>query len=144
MKNQIKYLQNLFYDLLNDYGQVYIVVKYSDNSTIGKRGFTEEEKKKGIFLVFNQKNYKNLQWTEDGSIITTLGFGGNNKPEKCFLYFDDIVSVFSPDARVRFNRWDMWDMEDQPEESKTSFVPEEKKSLNAKVVSLDRFKKTKK
>jgi hypothetical protein len=38
----------------------------------------------------------------------------------------------------------MWDMEDQPEESKTSVVPEEKKSLNAKVVSLDRFKKTKK
>jgi len=144
MKNQIKYLQNLFYDLLNNYGQVYIVVKYSDNSTIGNRGFTEEEKEKGIFLVFSQKNYKNLQWTEDGSIITTLGFGVNNKPEKCFLYFDDIVSVFSPDARVRFDRWDMRDMEDQPEESKTSVVPEEEQSLRGKVVSLGRFKKTKK
>ena len=144
MKNQIKYLQNLFYDLLNDYGQVYIVVKYSDNSTIGNRGFTEEEKENGIFLVFSQKNYKNLQWTEDGSIITTLGFGVNNKPEKCFLYFDDIVSVFSPDAKVRFDRWDMRDMEDQPEESKTSVVPEEEKSLCGKVVSLGRFKKTKK
>ncbi len=144
MKNQIKYLQNLFYDLLNDYGQVFIVVKYSDNSTIGNRGFTEEEKEKGIILVFSRKNHRNLQWTEDGSLITTLGFGVNNKPEKCFLYFDDIVSVFSSDARVRFNRWDIWDMEDQPDESKTSVVPEEEKSLNAKVVSLDRFKKTKK
>ena len=144
MKNQIKYLQNLFYDLLNNYGQVYIVVKYSDNSTIGNRGFTEEEKEKGIFLVFSQKNYKNLQWTEDGSIITALGFGVNNKPEKCFLYFDDIVSVFSPDAKVRFDRWDMRDMEDQPEESKTSVVPEEEQSLRGKVVSLGRFKKTKK
>ena len=77
-------------------------------------------------------------------IITALGFGVNNKPEKCFLYFDDIVSVFSPDAKVRFDRWDMWDMEDQPEESKTSVVPEEEKSLRGKVVSLGRFKKTKK
>ncbi len=144
MKNQLRYFQNLFYDLMNDYGQVYIIVKYSENSTIGKRGFTEEEKKKGLILIFNQKNYKDLQWAEDGSIITALGFGVNNKPEKCFLYFDDIVSVFSPDARVRFDRWDMWDMEDQPEESKTSVAPEEEKSLRGKVVSLGRFKKTKK
>jgi hypothetical protein len=144
MKNQIKYLQNLFYDLLNDYGRAFVVVKHSDRTIVGNRGFTDEEKDKGLILVFNSRNHKNLQWTEDGSIITTLGFGVNNKPEKCFLYFDDIVSVFSSDARVRFNRWDIWDMEDQPEESKTSVVPEEKKSLNAKVVSLDRFKKTKK
>ena len=143
MKNQIKYLQNLFYDLLNDYGQVYIVVKYSDNSTIGNRGFTEEEKKKGIFLVFNQKNYKNLQWTEDGSIITTLGFGVNNKPEKCFLYFDDIVSVFSSDARVRFDRWDMRDMEDYSKESKKTTRSEKEKSLKGEIVSLDNFRKTK-
>lgn len=144
MKNQIKYLQNLFYDLLNDYGQVYVVVKYSENSIIGQRGFTEEEKKKGIILVFNQKNHKTLQWTDEGNIIATLGFGVTNRPEKCFLHFDDIVSVFSPGAKVKIDRWDMWDIEDQPEEFKTSVVPEKEKSLNAKVVSLDRFKKTKK
>jgi len=129
---------------MNDYGQVYIVVKYSESSTIGKRGFTEEEKKKGLILIFNQKNYKDLQWAEDGSIIATLGFGANNSLEKCFLHCDDIVSVFSPDARIKFDRWDVWDMEDQPEESKTSVVPEEEKSLCGKVVSLGRFKKTKK
>lgn len=144
MKNQIKYLQNLFYDLLSDYGQVYVVVKYSENSIIGQRGFTEEEKKKGIILVFNQKNHKTLQWTDEGNIIATLGFGVTNRPEKCFLHFDDIVSVFSPGAKVKIDRWDMWDIEDQPEEFKTSVVPEKEKSLNAKVVSLDRFKKTKK
>ncbi|MEW6418789.1 MAG: hypothetical protein AB1480_11830 [Nitrospirota bacterium] len=107
MKSQIKYLQNLFYDLLNDYGEVFIIVRYSDNSTIGSRGFTEEERKKGMVLVFNNRNYKNLQWTEDGSIMTTLGFGVKNRPEKCFLHFDDIVSVFSPYAKVRFDRWDV-------------------------------------
>ncbi len=144
MKNQIKYLQNLFYDLMNDYGQVYVVIKYSENSTIGNRGFTEEEKQKGIVLVFNSKNYKTLQWTDDGNIKAILGFGVANKPEKCFLYFDDIVSVFSPGAKVRLDRWDIWDIEDQPEVSRESVVPEEEKSLCGKVVFLDRFKKTKK
>jgi hypothetical protein len=134
MKNQLKYLQYLFYELLNDYGQVYVVIKYSENSSIGNRGFTEEEKQKGLILTFNQRNHKTLQWTEEGSVITALGFGSNNKPEKCFLHFDDIVSVYSPYAKIRFDRWDM---NDQAE------VPEEKKLPDAKVVSLDRFRKTK-
>jgi len=143
MKNQIKYLQNLFYDLLNDYGEVFIVIRYSDNSTIGNRGFTEEEKKKGIVLIFNDRNYKNLQWTEDGSIMTALGFGVNNRTEKCFLHFDDIVSVFSPYAKVRFDRWDIWNIENNSEKSGESKVPEEGKSFNEKIVSLNSFRKTK-
>jgi hypothetical protein len=143
MKSQIKYLQNLFYDLLNDYGEVFILVKHSNNSTIGNRGFTEEEKKKGMVLLFNNRNYKNLQWTEDGSIMTTLGFGVNNRPEKCFLHFDDIVSLFSPCAKVRFNRWDVWNIENDSETSKESEVPEEEKSYKEKIVSLDSFRKIK-
>jgi hypothetical protein len=137
MKKQIKYLQHFFYELLNDYGQVYLVVKFSENSSIGSRGFTEEEKQKGLVLTFTQRNHKTLQWTEEGSVITALGFGSNNKPEKCFLHFDDIVSVFSPYAKIRVDRWDMWDTKDQPE------VPEEKISPEENVVSLDRFRKTK-
>jgi hypothetical protein len=142
MKNQIKYLQNIFYDLMNDYGQVYVAVKYSENSIIGHRGFTEEEKKKGIILVFNRKNHKSLQWADDGSIITTLGFGVSNRSEKCFLYFDDIVSVFSPDAKIRIDRWDMWDIQDQAEEVK-EIISGEKMSGSKKIVSLDTFRKTK-
>jgi hypothetical protein len=143
VKNQIKYLQNVFYDLLNDYGQVYVVVRHSDKTTIGNRGFTEEEKKQGLILIFNQKNHKTLQWTEDGSIITTLGFGAGNRPEKCFLYSDDIVSVFSPDARVKLDRWDIWGggESEQPGEET---VPAEKKSPDEKIISLDSFRKTKK
>jgi len=116
-------------------------VKYSENSTIGNRGFTDEEKKKGIVLVFNSRNYKNLQWTEDGSIITALGFGVNNKLEKCFLHFDDIVSVFSPDAMIRFDRWDTWDMGDNPQESKSPAVPEREKLPSEKIIPLDSFRK---
>lgn len=144
MKNQLRYFQNLFYDLMNDYGQVYIVVKYSENSTIGKRGFTEEEKKKGLVLIFNQRNYKDLQWAEDGSIIAKLGFGGNNRPEKCFLHCDDIVSVFSPDARIKFDRWDVWVTEDSQNDPKSSEISKEEDFSERKIISLNSFKKNKK
>ena len=144
MKNQIKYLQNVFYDLLNDYGQAYVIVRYSDKTTIGNRGFTEEEKKQGLILTFNQINHKNLQWTEDGSIIATLGFGAGNRPEKCFLSSDDIVSVFSPDARVKLDRWDIWGEKEEPEQPGEETVPAERKSQDEKIISLDSFRKTKK
>lgn len=129
---------------MNDYGQVYIIVKYSENSTIGKRGFTEEEKKKGLILIFNQKNYKDLQWAEDGSIIATLGFGGNNRLGKCFLHCDDIVSVFSPDARIKFDRWDVWVTGDSQNEPRSSVIPKEEESSERKIISLNSFKKNKK
>lgn len=138
MKNQIKYLQNLFYDILSDYGRVFMVVKYSDRTTIGNRGFTDEEKEKGIILVFNNKNHRSLQWTEDGSIVATLAFGANNKQEKCFLYYDDVAALYSPDAKLKFERWDLWDMEDSFKESKTL---KNEDSSDSKIVSLDKFRK---
>ncbi|MGB9716401.1 MAG: hypothetical protein ACPL1G_08355 [Thermodesulfovibrionales bacterium] len=36
--------------------------------------FKDEEKENGLILVFNNRNHKNLQWTEDGSIVTALVF----------------------------------------------------------------------
>ncbi len=143
LKNQIKYIQNLFYDLLNDYGQVYVAVRYSENSAVGNRGFTEEEKKKGLVLVFNRRNHNNLVWNEDGSITATLGFGVGNRSEKCFLHYDDIVSVFSPDARIKLDRWDIWSAKDQTQTAEISGVPEAGESTDKKIVSLDSFRKTK-
>jgi hypothetical protein len=143
MKDQIKYLQNLLYELLNDYGKVFILVKYSANSIIGSRGFSEEEKKSGIVLVFNNKNNKDLQWMEDGSITATLGFGVNNKQEKCFLHVDDIVSVFSPDARVKFDRWDMCDKADSAQQPEKVTNTETERLPQGKIISLDDFRKAK-
>jgi hypothetical protein len=143
MTNQIKYLRNLFYDLLNDYGRAFVVVKYSDQTIIGARGFTEEEKEKGLVLVFNSRNHKNLQWTEDGGIVAALGFGANNRIENCFIHNEDIVSVFSPDAKVKFDRWDIWDAKETPDESKRFREPEKEKSAEEKIISLDNFKKSK-
>lgn len=144
MKTQIKYLQNLFYDLLNDYGRVFIVVKHSNRTTIGTRGFTEEEMKKGLILTFNNNNYKSLQWTEDGSIITSLGFGTGNKPENCFLHSDDIVAVYSPDAKVKLDRWDMLSAGTASGESQNAEEPQQRKPVDKrKVVSIAGFRKAK-
>ena len=99
IKNQLRYLQNLFYDLLNDYGKVGIVV--------------------------------------------TLGFGVNNMPEKCFLHSDDIISVFSPDARVKLDRWDIWGLAEQPADTKGPEEPGAEKLKDEKIVSLERFRKKK-
>lgn len=143
MKNQIKYLQNLFYDLLNDYGRAFVVIRYSDRTIIGNRGFAEEEKEKGLILTFNSRNHKNLQWTEDGSIVAALGFGINNKIENCFLHHEDIVAVFSPDARVKFDRWDILELKENAEESQQSMGREKEASEEERIVSLDNFRKTK-
>ncbi|HSQ77300.1 MAG TPA: hypothetical protein VLN91_00260, partial [Nitrospirota bacterium] len=62
MKKQVEYLQRLFYDVWNDFGSVYLIVKYSSRTSIGKRGFTEEEKKRGLILVFNDKTNNTLNW----------------------------------------------------------------------------------
>jgi hypothetical protein len=134
MKNQVKYLQNIFYDLLNDYERVFLLVKYSEKTIIGSRGFTDEEKEKGLILIFNNRNHKSLQWTEDGSIVAALGFGVSNRIENCFIYHGDIVSVFSPEAMVKFDRWDVSDVKESSEKEK---------SEEEKIISLDNFRKTK-
>ncbi|MDP1759684.1 MAG: hypothetical protein Q8K77_07805 [Thermodesulfovibrionales bacterium] len=143
MKKQVKYLQNLFYDMMNDYGRVFVVIKQSERTMIGNRGFTDEEKENGLVLAFNSKNYKTLQWTEDGSIVTTLGFGSNNKVENCFLHSDDIISVYSPDAKIKFDRWDMMETKDSLSEPRK--IRDDKKDAvtKGKIVSLDSFRKIK-
>jgi hypothetical protein len=93
--NDIK--KQVFYDMLELAGRVFIVVRYSDNVVIGKRGFLPEEKEKGLVLVFNRM--MNFEWSESG-ISATLGFG--TKTEKCFIHPDDIFAVFSPELSAQF------------------------------------------
>ena len=129
--------------MMNDYGRVFVVVKQSERTVIGSRGFTDEEKENGLVLAFNSKNYKTLQWTEDGSIVTTLGFGSNNKVENCFLHSDDIISVYSPDAKIKFDRWDMLETKDSLSESQKIQNDKKDAVTKGKIVSLDSFRKIK-
>ena len=129
--------------MMNDYGRVFVVIKQSERTVIGNRGFTDEEKENGLVLAFNSKNYKTLQWTEDGSIVTTLGFGSNNKVENCFLHSDDIISVYSPDAKIKFDRWDMMETKDSLSEPQKIRNDKKDAVTKGKIVSLDSFRKIK-
>ena len=129
--------------MMNDYGRVFVVIKQSERTMIGNRGFTDEEKENGLVLAFNSKNYKTLQWTEDGSIVTTLGFGSNNKIENCFLHCDDIISVYSPDAKIKFDRWDMMETKDSLSEPQKIRNDKKDAVTKGKIVSLDSFRKIK-
>lgn len=93
--NELK--KKVFYEMLNLAGRVFILVRYSNNVIIGRRGFTEEEKKNGIILVFNQR--MNFIWDEEG-ISATLVFG--TTPEKCFIPSKDILLIFSPELHAQF------------------------------------------
>jgi hypothetical protein len=119
------------------------VVKHSERTIIGNRGFTDEEKEKGLILLFNNRNHRNLQWTEDGSIVAALTFGVNNRIENCFLHHEDIVAVFSPDAEVKFDRWDMVEVKETTEESEQSMEHKKETCNEKRIISLDNFRKTK-
>jgi len=90
--------KQVFYDLLNIAGRVFIAVKYGDDVFIGKRGFLPEEREKGLVLVFNQKMH--FTWDDTG-IATTLAFG--TTPEKCFIPQESIMTIFSPELNAQFS-----------------------------------------
>ena len=89
--------KTVFYDLLNIAGRVFIVVNYSENVSIGNRGFLPEEKENGLVLVFNSQ--MNFRW-EDYGISAQLVFGGSR--HKCFIPTDDIIAIYSPEAQAQF------------------------------------------
>ncbi len=90
--------KQVFFDMLNLAGRVFVAVGYGDDVVIGKRGFLPQEKEKGIILVFNQK--MNFTWDDEG-ITATLVFG--RTPEKCSIPQDRIMTIFSPELNAQFS-----------------------------------------
>ncbi|MCI0468670.1 MAG: ClpXP protease specificity-enhancing factor SspB [Nitrospirae bacterium] len=89
--------KHIFYELMGLAGRVFILIKYSEGVVIGRRGFTPEEKKDGLVLVFNRR--MNFSWDEEG-IAVNLVFG--NSPQKCYIPADAITAVYSPDINAQF------------------------------------------
>ncbi len=137
MKKQVEYLQKLFYDIWNDFGGVYLIVKHSDRTAIGNRGFTDEEKKQGLVLVFNNKTNSTLEWDAEGNLTCVLAFG--TRKEKVSIHHDDLFGVFSPEAGVQYLRNDAG--------KETAASPDKDKAEgpgeDGQVVSLANFKKRK-
>lgn len=135
--NELK--KKVFYEMLNLGGRVFILVRYSEDVMIGRRGFTEEEKKNGIVLVFNQR--MNFSWDEYG-ISATLVFG--TTPERCFIPSEDIILIFSPELRSQFiiSPETVKDKSEDKKSESTLEMPDEE-IMDEKVVRVDFSRKKK-
>lgn len=130
--------KTVFYDFLNLAGRVFIVIKYSENVSMGDRGFVSDEKENGLVLVFNSS--MNFRW-EDTGIHASLIFG--TSPQKCFIPADDIIAIYSPELKGQFTvspKENAQTQDNRAEGKKEKGAPEVN---NEKVVKVD-FRKKKK
>lgn len=136
--------RHVFFEFLNLTGRAYVIVKYSENVILGRRGFTDEEKDNGIILVFNSN--MNFTWDDDG-IKTTLIFG--NSPQKCFIPVENIILISSPELDAQFSVQLITDIMQIPEKKgkdkalHTRKKPETEKGQK-KIIKVDFTKKRKK
>lgn len=127
--------KQVFYDMLNIAGRVFIAVSYSEDVVIGKRGFLPQEREKGLVLVFNQKMH--FTW-DDLGITTTLAFG--TTPEKCFIPQESIMTIFSPELNAQFSALSK-EGEDPKTLQKKTKISEKKAAPAKKVITVDFRKK---
>ena len=73
-----------------------VLVRYSSEVIIGKRGFVGDEKDAGLTLAFNTQ--MKFAWDESG-ITATLAFG--TSPQKCYIPAGSIAAIYSPELRVQ-------------------------------------------
>lgn len=133
--------KQIFFEMLDLAGRVFIVVRYADTVIIGNRGFLAEEKERGLVLVFNRM--MQFDWSENG-IHATLGFGP--KTEKCYIPPDEIIAIFSPELAAQFvTSSEHKEIPELPhktsQEGKQPARPELKAVSGNKVVKVDFSKK---
>lgn len=136
-----KLKREVFESILEKTGRVFILVKYSDQVRVGRRGFSEDEKQSGLVLVFN--NQMNFAWNDEG-LEGTLLFGG--KPEICYVPSEFITLVYSPELGAQFYATAAKDsVEKAPKKISPAPAPTHKTDENAeketKVIKVDFSKK---
>lgn len=117
--------RDVFFRFIELVGRAYIHVRYSDSVILGRRGFVEEERNRGIVLVLNSKT--NLTWDDEG-IRTTLVFG--SAAEKCFIPADDVIAVYSPELGAQFMVYSSL-------ETEKSGQDDERREIVDKVIKVD-------
>ncbi|MDA8077718.1 MAG: ClpXP protease specificity-enhancing factor SspB [Nitrospiraceae bacterium] len=90
--------RQIFFEMLDLSGRVFILVNHAEDVVIGNRGFLPEEKEKGIILVFNKR--MNFEWGDE-AISARLVFGATT--EKCYIPVEEVLSVFSPELAAQFS-----------------------------------------
>ncbi len=108
MKNKIK--EKVLYDILDAVGKVMVVVQYSEDVYIGNRGFTKEEKEKGLLIILN----KTQKWVWKNGIEGNFIFGELGV-QQCFIPVDSIVGIISQELRLQLVAPNMEEKVELPE-----------------------------
>lgn len=126
--------KNVFFELLNLSGRVYIVVRYSPDVDLGKKVFTEDEKLNGLTLVFTTR--MPVQWNAAG-IATTLSFGA--QAYRCFIPSQDILAIYSPDLHVQLTcaPEDTATVTEKPSRGQTAPKQSPMRKKQGKVIEVD-------
>jgi len=88
--------RDVFFELLDLAGRVFIVVRNGEGVRIGSRGFTPQEEENGLVLVLNRR--MSFRW-EDDLLEARLVFGTD--PHDCVIPARHIVAVNSPELQTQ-------------------------------------------
>lgn len=91
--------RNLICSVVDNYLKFFIHISPHKDVIIGNRGLLEEEKTRGIVLVFGEHSYRNLTVSEE-FISVTMKFSG--KWEEVFIPYDAVVAIFNDPINPEF------------------------------------------
>lgn len=134
----VKFKKELLEKIIDNFEKFYIHVMPHKNLVIGNRGLIDQEKEKGLMLVFGLYSYKEFRW-DDENIYVSMRFSG--VWEYLIIPFESIVSVFddplNPNFVISF-RYTPEEKEVEEEKPKVEKIKE-----NEKVIKLNFPRKNK-
>ncbi|KAA0257322.1 hypothetical protein FHQ18_09760 [Deferribacter autotrophicus] len=86
-----KFKQEILEKVFDNFDKFYIHIMPHNGLIIGTRGLLDQEKEKGLLLVFGPYSYKDLQW-DDQNIYVSMRFSG--KWESLVIPYVAITSIF--------------------------------------------------
>jgi hypothetical protein len=69
-----------------------------------------------------------------------VSFGNDNRLENCFIHHDDIIALYSPDAMVKYDRWDILNIEEATKQQKDMKNTGKDERHRSKIVSLEKYR----
>ncbi|BAI80744.1 conserved hypothetical protein [Deferribacter desulfuricans SSM1] len=134
----VKFKKELLEKIIDNFEKFYIHIMPHKNLVIGNRGLIDQEKEKGLMLVFGPYSYKEFRW-DDENIYVSMRFSG--VWEYLIIPFESIVSVFddplNPSFVISF-RYTPEEKEVEEEKPKVEKIKE-----NEKVIKLNFPRKNK-
>lgn len=99
MESVIPFKKELIGSVTANYLKFFMHISPHPGVVIGRRGFVDEEKTRGIVLVFGPQSYRDFRM-EDSFISVTMKFSG--RWEEVFIPYEAIAAVFNDPVTPEF------------------------------------------